>query len=196
MPDLASLAQSVWDELNQAPASPTSPFLLGVLGTTGAQGGTMRTVVVREVVPTERTILCHSDARAHKIHQLSAGNRIQWLFYDGTRRLQIIASGTGKVHQRDALARSQWERTSVTGRVHYCVTSPPGTELPAAGTGLPVHWGGKLPNPTEVEFGYAQFAVIVTVVDSFEWLQIGAEGPIKAQFDWRDGGWQGRWIVP
>ncbi|MEN9576823.1 MAG: hypothetical protein RL514_4678 [Verrucomicrobiota bacterium] len=194
--DLETLPQSIWSDLERAVTVDGNPFRTPVLGTTNLFECSMRVVVLRHADGAKRQLICYSDARAQKVHQLKLCEQGHWLFHDPARRLQLRISAHTMVHQNDAITAAHWQKTPFTHRRNYCANLPPGTDLHAPGDAIAP--GLKSPKVTakELEPGYENFAVLVSTVDQIEWLQLGDEGHSRAVFNWTAARWSGLWLVP
>jgi hypothetical protein len=181
--DLPALA---WELLAEGVQRAASPFHTPVLGTQSQDGPELRTVVLRAAEPAERLLVCHTDLRSPKLRQLSLDAGVCWLFYDPGAKLQLRIRAIATLHQGDAMARERWAASRERSRECYRNSFAPGTpvDTPESATAL------------LQEDGFANFAVIRTEVQSFEWLYLRAAGHRRARFEWRDGGWQGAWLAP
>ena len=194
--DLEALPQAIWSDLERAVTDPASPFRTPVLGTTNLFECAMRVVVLRHADGAKRELVCYSDARAQKVHQLKLCEQGHWLFHDPARRLQLRISAHTMVHQSDAIARVHWAKTPLAYRAHYCANLPPGTDLHAPGDAIAPALKSPKVTAKEVEPGFENFAVLVSTVDQLEWLQLGDEGHVRAVFNWTAAKWSGLWLVP
>jgi len=174
----------IWQRLAGATADPAHSWRTPTLATAGPNHPDARVVILREVDPHERTLVCFSDSRAHKV----AGVRIQpvatWCFYDPVQRLQLRARGETRAHVNTAFTRTFWERLPHSSRRLYATVPRPGDRVLA---------------PWEIAFGdhpVEQFAVLVTTVHELDWLRLGAEAHERARFRWDDDSWEAHWACP
>ena len=156
----------------------------------------VRTVVLRQVQPASRELVCQSDYRSRKCWEIRKNPQVRWLFYHPDEHIQIRAGGPAVVHQLDAVARAAWERTPLANRRNYCTPLAPGTRLADPDAGLAGRWKNGLPTLEETEVGWPNFAVIVTTVDQLEWLHLRPEGHRRAGFTWVGNQFSGHWLVP
>ena len=70
-----------WKMLSCGAADSNDPFHWPVMGTTGKDGVSLRCVILREFLVSDRILVCHSDARAGKIQEISDSAGVSWLFY-------------------------------------------------------------------------------------------------------------------
>lgn len=194
--DLEILPAQIWRDLERAVADEASPFRTPVLGTTNLFECAMRIVVLRHADGAKRELVCYSDARAQKVHQLKLCEQAHWLFYDPARRLQLRISAHTMVHLNDGIAAEHWQKLRLTNRRNYCANLPPGTDLHAPGDAIDPAL--KLPAATrkQLEAGYENFAVLISTVDQIEFLQLTDEGNVRAVFNWTAATWSGLWLVP
>ena len=193
---LDAVLKDCWLMLAAGARRASHPFHNAVLGTSGADGCEVRTVVLRAARQETRQLICHSDARAPKRAQLLKDPRVSWLFYDDSRKVQLRASGVATVHHHDAIALQRWRSTPARARRCYSVRLAPGTAIARAESGLPEHLLNKTPTLDESEAWVENFSVIVTKVRRLEWLHLRAQGHQRARFEWASGKVTGTWLVP
>ena len=78
---LDSILKEVWNMLSRGAAHFNDPFHWPVLGTTGKEGISLRSVILRKFSMPDRVLVCHTDARARKVQEIAAYARVSWLFY-------------------------------------------------------------------------------------------------------------------
>ena len=61
-----------WKMLRRGAAHFNDPFHWPVLGTTAKDGCSLRCVILREFLLPGRVLVCHSDARAEKVQEISS----------------------------------------------------------------------------------------------------------------------------
>lgn len=183
---LADLPGLAWEMLADGVKRAAAPFHTPVLGTQSDDGPELRTVVLRAADPDRRLLVCHTDLRSPKLRQISLDSGVRWLFYDPGAKLQLRMRALASLHQGDELARERWAASRERSRECYRNPYAPGAAVdqPEAATQL------------LKEDGFANFAVIRTEVQAFEWLYLRAAGHRRARFDWQNGNWQGRWLAP
>lgn len=194
--DLEELPQAIWRDLERAATEETNPFRTPVLGTTNLFECSMRVVVLRHADGAKRELVCYSDARAQKVHQLKLCEQAHWLFYDPTRRRQLRISAHTMVHLNDPIAREHWLKTPLVNRRNYCANQPPGSDIHAPGDAISPELKSPKVTAKQLEPGYENFAVLVSTVDQIEFLQLADEGNVRAVFNWTVAKWSGLWLVP
>lgn len=194
--DLEELPASIWRDLEAAPENQASPFRTPVLGTTNLFECAMRVVVLRHADAAKRELVCYSDARAQKVHQLKLCEQGHWLFHDPARRVQLRISAHTMVHQNDAIALAHWAKTPLTHRRNYCANQPPGSDIHAPGDAISPELKSPKVTAKQLQAGYENFAVLVSTVDQIEFLQLADEGNVRAVFNWTVVKWSGLWLVP
>ncbi len=194
--DLETLPKTIWRELERAVTEEGNPFRTPVLGTTNLFECAMRVVVLRHADEARRELICYSDARAQKVHQLKLCEQAHWLFYDPVRRLQIRISAHTMVHQQDGIASQHWQKAPLIHRRNYSANQPPGSDIHAPGDAIAPALKSPKVTAKELEPGYENFAVLVSTVDQIEWLQLADEGHTRAVLNWTAVKWSGLWLVP
>ena len=195
-PTLHKVLDRAWRFLQAGVAEVGHPFGWPVLGTIGATGQNLRTVVLRRADKQRRELRCFTDVRAQKVADLQAAGEVRWLFYDPEGKLQLRLCGDSRIHVRDALAEQEWEAIPVASRLNYCTTEAPGTALQTPGSGLPENLMGDAPSMDDSEVGWINFAVIVSRIRSMDWLELHRCGHRRARFTWEAEQLTASWIVP
>ncbi|MCP4756831.1 MAG: pyridoxamine-phosphate oxidase [Proteobacteria bacterium] len=193
---LDSILNEVWTMLERGVAETEDPFHWPVLGTTSAEGFSQRTVILRQVNPPERMLVCYTDARAPKVSEIEHSNRVGWLFYHPKEKVQLRITGQAELHGDDAFADAQWADTGITSRLNYCAATPPGTPVDRPSSGLPDLMINKLPTLLESEKGRPNFMSIACRIDSIDWLILSLLGNRRARFQWNENELASNWLVP
>ncbi len=102
--NLDTILAMTWMQFVKGAERSAEPFHLGVLATSGVQGPSLRTVVLRAVYPEQRVLLCHTDSRSEKLMEIRNDERVAWLFYDPDKKLQVRLRGKAAVRADDSLA--------------------------------------------------------------------------------------------
>ena len=179
---LDSLLPQIWNALETGCRDLHHPFRTPALGTVSATGAELRTVVLRAVEPTPRLLVCHSDFRAGKIRDLQRHPQVQWLFYHPQDKIQICARAIATVHRHDAVAEAAWRKTPLPSRVNYGTRFAPGTKIKNPDDAWPASLRNRELTLEESEAGWPNFAVIVTRVEQFEFLQLDPDGHRRVAF--------------
>ena len=117
------------ESLSRGAARFNDPFHWPVLGTTGKEGASLRCVILRQFLMPDRVLVCHSDARAEKVQEISGLDKVSWLFYHPQKKVQLRISGHATLHADDQFADEQWAAVRATSRLNYCAVAPPGTPV-------------------------------------------------------------------
>jgi pyridoxamine 5'-phosphate oxidase len=193
---LEEVLNGIWQMLQRGVSRFKDPFHWPVLGTTGQDGSSLRTVILRQFILPERVLVCHTDARAGKVQQISRISRVCWLFYHPRKKIQLRISGAATLHTDDRLADEQWAATKITSRLNYCATKPPGTPVDRPSSGLPDFLIAKVPTLLDSEKGRQNFMVIAGRIESLDWLQLRISGNRRARFQWTSTGLKASWLIP
>ena len=182
--------------LEQGVSRFNDPFHWPVLGTTGKDGSRLRTVILRQFIWPERILVCHTDARADKVQEISNCANVSWLFYHPKKKVQLRISGPARLHAVDQFADRQWANSKITSRLNYCASAPPGTPIDKPSSGLPDFLRHKVPTLLDVERGRKNFMVIAGQIDSMDWLVLKVLGNRRALFNWDGNGLKAEWLIP
>ena len=193
---LRGVLDSVWIMLDQGATHSDDPFHWPVLGTTSKEGCSLRTVILRQVDASNRTLVCHTDARSVKVQEIMNKSRTSWLFYHPTHKIQLRISGTTTLHADDLCADKQGADTSVASRLNYCATQAPSTPIDKPSSGLPDFLLNKIPTFLETEMGRKHFMAIETHIDTIDWLILKVTGNRRACFKWVEDRMKAAWVVP
>jgi pyridoxamine 5'-phosphate oxidase len=194
------LLHEIWEMLHKGATDSQHPFYTPALATVSKHGAAVRTVVLREVDPANRLLVCHTHAASMKVAQLTANPATSWLFYSAPDKIQIRAEGQTTLHHNDEFARRIWEQSRVSSLRGYLTQLPPGAWLIGKPvSGLPAEFEDRLPTREEAEAGWQNFAVIATKIERLDWLYLGegGRGQRRAEFTLQpEGGHSLMWIIP
>jgi len=193
---LDGVLDEIWKMLERGATHYNDPFHWPVLGTTGQDGTSMRCVILREFSVSDRILVCHTDARAAKVHEIDDSNRIGWLFYHPKRKVQLRISGRASLHTDDAFADRQWSGTGITSRLNYGAVEPPGTTVDSPSSGLPDFLLKKAPTLLDTEKNRQNFMAITCRIDCIDWLVLQVLGNRRARFNWDKNGLNATWLIP
>ena len=186
----------IWKMLNRGEKNFKHAFHCPVLATNTEIHAEPRTVILRYFSEKKRTLMCHSDVRAPKIHQIREDPQVTWLFYDPKSKLQLRIYGNATVHTDDPLAQNLWERIRVTNRMNYCTSLEPGTPVNKPSSGLPDFVAKTAPHLLDKNLGRDHFAVIRCHFNSIDALLLGLTGHKRAKFVWENSQLASTWTVP
>jgi pyridoxine/pyridoxamine 5'-phosphate oxidase len=189
---LNEIEQDIWRRLSDE----NSAFRWGALATQTAQAPRLRMVVVRKVLPLERTLLFYTDKRSAKVAELLANPAVGWLFYDDASKIQIRLEATATLHTDDFLAHASWQETPLTNRREYLSTMPPSTPVAEPLSGLPEEVLQKELTIEESEKGRVNFMVVASRIHTMDWLHLDRQGHQRAQFSHTENGASAHWIIP
>jgi pyridoxamine 5'-phosphate oxidase len=187
----ASLAQA-WAKLARGVADRRSRFRTPALATIGLDGAPqVRTVVLRGCDAAARTLRFQSDRRSSKFSELKRMPATALHFYDPEEKLQLRVAGRADVYTDEDIARAAWASSQVMSRAGY-------TQGPAPG--VPLDYPTAIPQlagvPDGDMTGFDNFAVVVIIVQSIEWLYLGSQGHRRARFTWNEGRLRATWLAP
>jgi len=169
---------SCWQQLERAAAERDHAWRTLTLATTDGEVGLARTVVLREVDTTARTLVFYTDARSAKVAQIAAHPVGTLLAWSAALGWQLRLRCHFEVDHGGLAASSRWARLRLTPAAQdYLSPLAPGSEIGA-------HQSG--PAPRE------HFAIVSARVEALDWLELHAEGHRRALFDARGP----RWVQP
>jgi pyridoxamine 5'-phosphate oxidase len=193
---LDGVLDKIWLMLEQGATHLDDPFHWPVLGTAAKEGCSLRTVILRQVKIPDRILVCHTDARSAKVQEIMNCSQTSWLFYHPKKKIQVRILGYATLHAHDAYADRQWADISITSRLNYCTSKPPGARIDKPSSGLPDFLLNKIPTLLETERCRKNFMVIVVHIFSIDWLLLKITGNRRALFEWDKDRLQSTWLVP
>ena len=193
---LDGVLNEVWTMLKRGVSWSNDPFHWPVLGTTGDNGCSMRTVILRQFLMPERILMCYTDGRSEKVKEIDSFPQTGWLFYHPKRKVQLRITGPSTLHREDQFANDQWSSTPLTHRFNYSTKEPPGTSIGHPSSGLPEFISDAVQKIFHKEIGREHFVVISSRIDTIDWLRLSPSGNRRARFDWNDRGMTSTWLVP
>src|SRR5690606_13777689 len=134
---LPELQCAIWTELTHACGSPHHPWRLPCLANVFQNAPHQRTVVLRHVDHASCQLFAHTDVRTAKSEQLRENPAVSWHFYHPGRRIQLIMTGTAKLHVNDVIADHDWAQLEPAGQIPYLAPQPPGQPAGRPSVNLP-----------------------------------------------------------
>lgn len=182
---LAAIPEIVWSLLDEGVHQSASFFHTPALATHGTRWPETRTVVLRGATFAARQLVCHTDCRSAKRFQIETNPRVCWMFYDRARKLQIRLYGQAHLHEDTELARVRWQQSSRNSRKCYSAPLSPGTPVARPGEAT-----------EDADSGWPNFCVLVSEIESIDWLHLNSAGHRRAQLFWQEGDWIAKWVSP
>jgi len=197
---LNAIHDHIWHMLHNAAATRHHGFHLPTMATVNdKQEPEARIVVLRGAQRDGRYITCHTDARAPKVAQVNANAVATWVFYDSEARVQVRAMGRIVVLDPadNELAREAWQRTNLSSRRCYMAPHAPSSVSAEPSPNLPEAVRERLPSEEESQAGLANFRVLKTTIDAFDYLHLAHDGHLRASFTYaQDGSLTAHWLEP
>lgn len=195
---LDAIEAEAWAFIEAGGASFRAPFHAGTLGTIGADGPNLRTVILRGADGASRRIWCHTDIRSPKIAELAADARVGWTLYDEAERLQFRAWGHAVVHHGNDVARDRWQATALNSRRIYHAVAAPTSISPVATGGLPPELDDERWTLAFSERAATNFVALETVVSRLEALYLHHAGHRRAVLRYGADGTRSSadWLIP
>jgi pyridoxine/pyridoxamine 5'-phosphate oxidase len=194
--NLDSIYRHIWAALVRGAADRKDEFHLPVVATIRNGVPEQRVVVLRKAIEDERELWFHTDIRSAKVRDIRARSTCSLLFYHARKQFQVRVLASASIHDSDAVAKQQWERTSLTSRRCYCGEETPGEVVEKMTSGLPAFLHERQPTPDESEEGRKHFAVVRCTVQSLEWLLLHHAGHRRAKFEYGNDAIRQTWLVP
>ncbi|MFZ9145589.1 MAG: hypothetical protein ACO206_06670 [Aquirufa sp.] len=192
--NLSELEQNCWDRLVSGAVKSRTPFHTPSIATLHQGDVSLRTVVLRKTLPTERELRFHTDVRSPKWQELSQNPSISALFYDGLERIQIRVKGKAFLHHSNEITDEAWQKTSISSRKCYLTRFSPSSFTEESSSGLSENIENENFTLSESESGYSNFGIVSIHVQSIDWLWLNHAGHRRAFFDYEKG--MNSWMIP
>ncbi len=192
--NLSELEQDCWDRLVSGAVKSRTPFHTPSIATLHQGDVSLRTVVLRKTLPTERELRFHTDVRSPKWQELSQNPSISALFYDGLARIQIRVKGKAFLHHSNEITDEAWQKTSISSRKCYLTRFSPSSFTEESSSGLSENIENENFTLSESESGYSNFGIVSIHVQSIDWLWLNHAGHRRAFFDYEKG--MNSWMIP
>jgi 3-hydroxyisobutyrate dehydrogenase len=191
---LPELEQDCWDRLVSGAVKSRTPFHTPSIATLHQGEVSLRTVVLRKTLPTERELRFHTDIRSPKWQELSQNPSISALFYDAIDRIQLRVKGKAVLHHTNEITAEAWQKTSLSSRKCYLTRFSPSSFSEESTSGLTDDIEHENFTLAESESGYSNFGIVSIHVQSIDWLWLNHAGHRRAFFDYEKGSFQ--WMIP
>lgn len=192
--NLSTLEQDCWERLITGAVKSRTPFHTPSIATIHQGDVSLRTVVLRKTLPTERELRFHTDVRSPKWQELSQNPSISALFYDGIERIQIRVKGKAFLHHTNEITAEAWQKTSLSSRKCYLTVFSPSSFTEESSSGLSEDIENENFTLAESESGYSNFGIVSIHVQSIDWLWLNHAGHRRAFFDYEKG--VNSWMIP
>lgn len=195
------ILKKIWKHLDLGVLEREHPFHTPVFATVEAGGGGcaphLRVVVLRRFWrKNPRALLFHTHLDSPKIKEIQSNNRVSFLFYHPREKFQISVKGRAEIFTDGELHEEQWLATGFFSRRCYAGQTP-GEQSPKPTTGLPEDLNDRKPTAEESEAGKANFAVVRSIIDAIDCLELDARGNRRSLFTWRETGeLKTAWLTP
>jgi len=191
---LPELEQDCWDRLVTGAIKSRTPFHTPSIATLHQGDVSLRTVVLRKTLPTERELRFHTDVRSPKWQELSQNPSISALFYDAVDRIQLRVKGKAVLHHTNEITAEAWQKTSLSSRKCYLTLFSPSSFTDVSTSGLTDDIEHENYTLAESESGYSNFGIVSIHVQSIDWLWLNHAGHRRAYFDYEKG--VNSWMIP
>jgi 3-hydroxyisobutyrate dehydrogenase len=192
--NLSELEQDCWDRLVSGAVKSRTPFHTPSIATLHQGDVSLRTVVLRKTLPTERELRFHTDIRSTKWQDLSQNPSISALFYDAIDRIQLRVKGKAVLHHTNEITAEAWQKTSLSSRKCYLTLFSPSSFTEESTSGLTDDIEHENFTLAESEMGYSNFGIVSIHVQSIDWLWLNHAGNRRAYFDYEKG--VNSWMIP
>ncbi len=182
--DLNAMPSLVFAALVRAVSDSADPLRTPSLATVLQGRPMVRTVVLRRVEESSRSVWCFSDVRAEKVRALRENPFAAWCFYDPATKRQVRLEGRSTIECGAAEAETFWAATPDSARRNYGMDASPGAKIAMPSE---IRWTGP---------GFDRFAVIKAEIAEIDFLELRPEVHHRARAHWTGDSWTTSWIAP
>lgn len=167
-------------------ADPKSAFHWPSLATVTAEGApAVRTVVLRHLDPDTMQLAFTTDRRSSKVRDIAANPAAAVHVHDPRKRVQLRLGGTLTLATDGPLFDALWARAQRGSLLDFSRQPAPGVPIADPDDAQP---GGVDPAET--------FAVLLFDIQWADYLDLSAEGHLRARVDFRLEPAAASWLVP
>jgi hypothetical protein len=189
--NLEDIEEQIWELLTQSANSANAPFHQGVFASINNNIPEQRTVILRNVNISEKTISFNTDIRSLKIEQLKINNSVSWLFYDKTLKIQLRMYANAMIHFDDVISEMAWEKSRLSSKMCYTTQQKPGSFINEPEF---IEVNQTDVDPELLKFAHNNFTVIKTKVYAIDFVYLNRKGNKRAYFDYESNTFQWRQV--
>ena len=194
--DLDKIYSKVWQILNLGLQDRDAPFHIPIFICGHKKNFDGRVVVLRGVEEKEKKIWFHTDIRSKKVKILKSNSNCSFLFYDKSQKIQLRISAKAKINYKNDKTIKSWRKTVHMSRQCYLGDKPPGFKSLVPSSGLTEDIDNLKYTIEDSEYGYNNFCVIESYIESIEWLYLAAKGHRRAFFNLKKNSVEKSWLIP
>ena len=127
--DLDNAEKKIWQLLLQGTANKKSSFHCPTLSTLGEQGVNLRTLILRQVIVSTRSLIFFTDNRSKKVLDIKFNENVVLHIYDSKNKLQIQLYGKAVVEKYTKNAKTTWQNLNNFSKKNYMSLLPPGSKI-------------------------------------------------------------------
>ena len=105
----SELPQLAFESMTRAVVDLADPWRTPVLATVHDNQPSARTVVIRSVDASMRTIWCFSDLETEKVAAIRHNSLVAWCLYDSANRIQLRLEGRATIETGAGQAETFWQ---------------------------------------------------------------------------------------
>ncbi len=189
--NLENIEIKIWELLTQSASSANSPFHQGVFASINDNFPEQRTVILRNVNRSAKTISFNTDIRSLKIEQLKINNLVSWLFYDKILKVQLRIYAKAIIHIDNITSETAWEKSRLSSKLCYTTQQKPGSFIDEPEF---IEVNQTDVEPELLKFAHNNFAVIETKISAIDFVFLNRKGNKRAYFDYESNIFQWRQV--
>lgn len=195
--DLVSIDEGVWTNLTTAVRSREHDLRYLSLATLSQdQVPVSRFLVLRDLIPSERMLMFHTDILSDKWSELSNHPKASILGFSTNISEQFRFEGRVELFKADTeINQSEWDKLSIWSKNTYC-GGPPGDDVNPPQLDEPKEV--EPPSDEQLAKGRSRFGVIKFKADKLDWFRLQRSDNRRAKFSYDRSGniEKAAWINP
>ncbi len=184
MQSLEDIFQNIWQQLRRGKNDKKHAFRFGTFVTINGTFPNPRTVVLRKVEQAKAELWLYTDLRSPKVEEVRNNKNVAWHFYNPKQQVQLRMYGTVAILHNETITNEIWQNLPDYGKSDYLTRQPPGS--------LKLNDSKRLLSTNNAE----NFCVLVTAINTIDWLQLSRDGHQRGRFERSQDGWKSDWLIP
>ncbi len=184
--NLAKAENLIWDLLAQGVVNKRSEFHCPTLSTTNKNKLNSRTIILRKVIESQKTLFFYTDIRSKKISDIISNKNALIHVYYNRYKLQVQFYGKAFIENKNKNTKMIWERFKDFQKINYISKNKPGVIIKS----------DEAKYYKNIEIGYNNFTLIIFKINRIECLQLNSVKNSRAEFIYKSNSTTRNRLVP
>jgi len=186
---LEEIYSGVWEKLERAVASRHEPWRTATVATVRDNHPEVRTMVLRGVDSTKKSIWFHTDLRSPKCTDLRNCPEGAILFHDNPDHIQLRLNGIFELDPSSSVSDEVWQDLHPSSRRCYQGPFKPSSPSSVLSSNFPE-------TPKGLHVGRENFARLIFSITQLDCLILKGKGHIRARWLFTKNGVEATWLNP